>query len=152
LGTTPQRQIQRRLNHPVHRSERTGRPAPVARQQGPGPHSRRIDIAKDDDLVALDAGVRPPAPATDAGLVPNAPSAWVGVSDRMPSTYCLSWGVSDRIPSTYPLSRGVRDRNTDVWVGTLARAGRVPDLMERVAIPAAAASAITETTAAIAAR
>lgn len=56
----------------------------------------------------------------------------------IPSTYCLSWAVSDR--------------NTDLWVGTLARTGRVPDSIARVAIPAPAKSAITEMTAATAAK
>ena len=70
--------------------------------------------------------------------MPNAARNLVGVSDRIPSTYCLSSGVSDR--------------NTDVWFGTLARTGRVPDSIARVAIPAPAESAITEMTAAIAAK
>ena len=113
---------------------------PVApRQHGPGPHAGRIGNATDGDAVEVDAGAVPgPAPGTDAKLAPNAARNWAGVSDRIPSTYCLS--------------RWVRDRNTDVCVGTLARAGLVPDSVARVAIPAAAKSAITEMTAAIAAR
>jgi hypothetical protein len=45
----------------------------------------------------------------------------------------------------------VSDRNTDAWVGTLGRAGRVPESTTRVAI-AHAASAMTEMIAAIAAK
>lgn len=70
--------------------------------------------------------------------MPNAAHNWTGVNDMIPSTYCLSWAVSDR--------------NTDLWVGTLARTGRVPDSIARVAIPAPAKSAITEMTAATAAK
>jgi hypothetical protein len=108
---------------------------PVApRQHGPGPHPGRIGKATEDDVVAVDAGAPLPAPGTAVGLVPNAARTWAGVSDRIPRTYCLSWGVSDR--------------NTDAWVGTLGRAGRVPESTTRVAI-AHAASAMTEMTAAI---
>ena len=110
----------------------------TACQQGPGPHAGRIGNATGGDPVAVDGAAPPTAPGTDFGLVPNAAWNWAGVSDRIPSTYCLSLGVSDR--------------DTDVWVGTLARAGRVPDWKARVAIPAAAQSAITEMTAAIAAK
>jgi hypothetical protein len=111
----------------------------VPRQHGPGPHAGRIGNATDGDAVAVDARpVALPAPGTDVGIVPNAARNWAGVSDRIPSTYCLSWGVSDR--------------SADVWAGTLASVGLVPDTRARVAIPAAAESAITAMTAAIAAK